>query len=405
MLVRNRKKFQITFWYKKGWIMKITYSKKVSSLPPYLFIELDRKKKELQQKGVDIISLGVGDPDLPTPKHIVEEMKKAVEDSKNHQYPFGRGIKEFCLAVANWYKRRFGVELDPEEEVHSLIGSKEGIAHLPLAFVDEDDYVLVPEPGYPVYQSSVIFAGGKVYYMSLKEENNFLSDFDSIPKDILNKAKIMFLNYPNNPTTQVAKRKFFEKAIEIAKEYNIIIAHDCAYSEIYFEEPPISFLEIEGAKEVGIEFHSLSKTYNMTGWRVGFVCGNKDIIAGLAKIKDNFDSGVFTAIQKAAIVALEGPQDCVEEMRKIYKERRDVLVEGLKKLGLKVFFPKATFYVWCKVPEKETSMSFTEKLLSVGVVCTPGVGMGKSGEGYVRFALTVDKERIKEAVERIKKVV
>jgi LL-diaminopimelate aminotransferase len=384
--------------------MKIKYSKKLSSLPPYLFIELDKKKKELQQRGMDIISLGVGDPDLPTPKHIIEEMKKAVEDPKNHQYPFGKGIKEFCNTVANWYKKRFNVVLDPETEIHSLIGSKEGIAHLPLAFVDEEDYVLVPDPGYPVYQSSVMFAGGKIFYMPLKEENKFLPDFDSIPKEILEKTKLMFLNYPNNPTTQVATKEFFKKAIDIAKKYNIIIAHDCAYSEIYFEEPPISFLEVEGAKEVGIEFHSLSKTYNMTGWRIGFVCGNKDIIAGLAKVKDNFDSGVFTAIQKAAIIALEGPQDCVEEMRKIYRDRRDVLIDGLKKIGLEPFLPKATFYVWCRAPKNETSISFVEKLLSVGVVCTPGIGMGKSGEGYVRFALTVTKERIKEAIERIKKV-
>jgi len=384
--------------------MKIKYSKKVSSLPPYLFIELDRKKKELQQKGVDIISLGVGDPDLPTPKHIVEEMKKAVEDPRNHQYPFGKGIKEFCSAVANWYKKRFNVKLDPDSETHSLIGSKEGIAHLPLAFVDEEDYVLVPEPGYPVYQSSVIFAGGKIFYIPLKEENKFLPDFDSIPKEILEKTKLMFLNYPNNPTTQVATKDFFKKVIDIAKKYNIIVVHDCAYSEIYFEEPPISFLEVEGAKDAGVEFHSLSKTYNMTGWRIGFVCGNKNIISGLAKVKDNYDSGVFTAIQKAAITALEGPQDCVFEVRKIYKERRDVLIDGLKKLGLEPFLPKATFYVWCKVPEKETSMSFAEKLLSVGIVCAPGVGMGKSGEGYVRFALTVPKERIEEAIERMKKV-
>ncbi len=385
--------------------MEIKYSQKVLSLPPYLFIELDRKKKQLQQKGVDIISLGVGDPDMPTPKHIIEEMKKAVEDPSNHQYPFGRGTTEFCNAVSDWYKKRFGVELDPETEVHSLIGSKEGIAHLPLAFVNSGDYVLVPEPGYPVYQSSIIFAGGNVYYMPLKEENNFLPVLEDIPKDILKKSKLMFLNYPNNPTSQVATKEFFEKVVSFAKEYNIIIAHDCAYSEIYYEEPPISFLSVKGAKEVGIEFHSLSKTYNMTGWRVGFVCGNKDIIAGLSKVKDNYDSGVFTAIQRAAIVALSGPQDCVEEARKVYKRRRDILIDGLKKIGLNSFIPKATFYVWCKVPDGTTSIEFTEKLLNVGVVCTPGVGMGKSGEGYVRFALTVNEARIKEAVERIKKVI
>ncbi|MCX7940377.1 MAG: aminotransferase class I/II-fold pyridoxal phosphate-dependent enzyme, partial [Endomicrobia bacterium] len=291
-----------------------------------------------------------------------------------------------------------------------LIGSKEGIAHLPLAFVNPGDYVLVPEPGYPVYQSATIFAGGNVWYMPLKQENDFFPIFEEIPKEVLSRTKIMFLNYPNNPTTQIASRKFFEKVVEFAKEYNIIVAHDCAYSEIYFDDgederiPPISFLSVPGAKEVGIEFHSLSKTYNMTGWRVGFVCGNREIIAGLAKVKDNYDSGVFTAIQVAAIAALEGSQECVESNRRIYRERRDVLIEGLKSLGLEVVVPKATFYVWCKIPKKETSISFAEKLLTVGVVCTPGIGMGKSGEGYVRFALTVHKERIEEAVDRIRKI-
>ncbi|MEN3013720.1 MAG: LL-diaminopimelate aminotransferase [Endomicrobiia bacterium] len=389
--------------------MEIKYSEKLMKLPPYLFIELDRKKKELQQKGVDIISLGVGDPDIPTPNHIVEAMKKAVEDPKNHQYPFGRGLEKFRKAVANWYKKRFDVELDYETEIHSLIGSKEGIAHLPLAFIDKDDYVLVPEPGYPVYQSSVILAGGKIYYMSLKKENSFLPVLEDIPKEILKKTKLMFINYPNNPTTQVATKKFFEKVVEFAKENNIIVAHDCAYSEIYFDDkgtdeiPPISFLSVKGAKDIGIEFHSLSKTYNMTGWRVGFAVGNKDIIAGLAKVKDNYDSGVFNAIQHAAVVALEGSQDCVENIRRIYKERRDLLYGGLRKIGLEVELPKATFYIWCKVPEGETSMSFADKLLNVGVVSTPGIGMGQSGEGYVRFALTVSKERIQEAIERIKK--
>lgn len=391
--------------------MQIKYNQKIMSLPPYLFIELDRKKKQLQQQGVDIISLGVGDPDLPTPQHVVESMQKAVADPKNHQYPFGRGIKEFCTAVANWYKKRFSVELDPETEIHALIGSKEGIAHLPLAFVDSQDYVLVPDPGYPVYQSATIFAGGNVWYLPLKPENDFLPNLDEIPKDVLSKTKLMFLNYPNNPTTQVATKKFFEKVVELAKEYNIIVAHDCAYSEIYFVDdknddtiPPISFLSTPGAKDVGVEFHSLSKTYNMTGWRVGFVCGNKDIIAGLAKVKDNYDSGVFTAIQIAAITALEGPQECVENNRQIYKERRDLLISGLKSLGLEPFFPKATFYVWCRVPKGETSVSFADKLLSVGIVCTPGVGMGKNGEGFVRFALTVPKERIEEAIYRMKKI-
>lgn len=391
--------------------MQVTYSKRLSSLPPYLFIELDRKKRQLQQKGVDIISLGVGDPDLPTYSHIIETMKKALDDPKNHQYPFGRGLDIFCKAVANWYKRRFNVELDFETEVHSLIGSKEGIGHIPLAFIDPGDYALVPEPGYPVYQSSIILAGGNIYYMPLNKENNFIPVLEDIPKEILKNTKLMFLNYPNNPTTQVATKEFFEKVVDFAKENNIIVVHDCAYSELYFLDdpkdstiPPISFLSVKGAKDVGVEFHSLSKTYNMTGWRVGFVCGNKDIIAGLSKIKDNYDSGVFNAIQIAATAALEGPQDCVEEARRIYKERRDILISGLKKLGLNPVLAKATFYVWCEIPKNETSISFADKLLNVGVVCTPGVGMGKSGEGYVRFALTVSKERIEEALDRISKI-
>ncbi len=384
--------------------MKIEYSERIKQLPPYLFIELDKKKKKLQQSGVDIISLGVGDPDLPTPKHIVESMKKAVEDPKNHQYPFGRGIKAFCEAVSEWYKTRFNVELDPDSEVHSLIGSKEGIGHLPLAFINPQDYVLVPDPGYPVYKNSTILAGGNIYYLPLTQENNFLPDLDIVPKDILRKTKIMFLNYPNNPTAQVATEEFFKKVVSIAKEYNIIVAHDCAYSEIYYDEPPISFLSIPEAKDVGIEFHSLSKTYNMTGWRIGWVCGNKEIINAISTLKDNYDSGVFTAVQHAAVTALKSSQDCVAEMRRIYKQRCDVLLKGLKDLGLEYIPPKATFYVWCKVPHNYTSVSFAEKLLSVGVICTAGVGMGEHGEGYVRFALTVPVERIEEAIERIKKV-
>ncbi|MFQ3676241.1 MAG: aminotransferase class I/II-fold pyridoxal phosphate-dependent enzyme, partial [Endomicrobiia bacterium] len=303
------------------------------------------------------------------------------------------------------YKTRFNVELDPETEVHSLLGSKEGIGHLPLAFVNPNEYVLVPEPGYPVYRSSTILANGKIHFMPLTEQNNFLPDLDIIPKEILKKTKLMFLNYPNNPTSQTATKEFFIKVVNFAKEHNIIVAHDCAYSEIYFDEndKPISFLEIPGAKDVGIEFHSLSKTYNMTGWRIGWFCGNKKIVDGLATIKDNYDSGVFNAIQYAAITALSSSQDCVSEMRKIYKERRDIFVNGLKQIGLETQIPKATFYVWCKVPPSFTSISFVDKLLSVGVVCTPGNGLGDSGEGYVRFALTVSVERIKEALERIKK--
>lgn len=382
--------------------MKVVYSEKLKRLPPYLFVEIDRKKKEAIAKGVDIISFGVGDPDLPTPSHIVEAAKKAIENPKNHQYPFGAGLIEFRKAISSWYKERFNVELSPEDEVYTLIGSKEGIGHMHLGFVNPQDLVLIPEPGYPVYNTGTIFADGIPYFMPLSEKNGFLPDFDIIPQDIFKKAKLLFLNYPNNPTAALATREFYEKAVAIAKKYNIIVAADAAYSEIYYEEKPISFLEVPGAKDIGVEFHSLSKTYNMTGWRIGWVCGNAEILKGIGMVKDNYDSGVFQAIQEAGIVALTSSQKCVEEARKIYKERRDILVEGLNSLGWRVSKPKATFYVWAKVPDGYTSTKTVEKLLDeAGIITTPGNGLGPSGEGYIRFALTVSVPRIKEALDRI----
>jgi LL-diaminopimelate aminotransferase len=385
--------------------MEIRYNEKLKRLPPYLFIEIDKKKKDAVARGEDIISLGVGDPDMPTPKHIIKSIQSAVEKPKNHQYPFGAGLLSYRKAVAGWYKARFNVELDAESEVCSLIGSKEGIGHIHLGFVNPGDIVFIPEPGYPVYNTGTIFSDGVPYFLPLLEENNYLPDLDAIPEDIAKKAKIIFVNYPNNPTAAVAPKEFYAKLVEFAKKYNIIVAADAAYSEIYYEEKPMSFLEVEGAKEVGVEFHSLSKTYNMTGWRIGWVAGNKDIVAGIAKVKDNYDSGVFQAVQEAAITALTSCQDCVEEARKIYRERRDVLVYGLQKLGWDAALPKATFYVWAKVPQGYTSAQAASKLLDeVAIVCTPGNGMGKSGEGYVRFALTVGVARIKEALERISKI-
>ncbi|MCL2389848.1 MAG: LL-diaminopimelate aminotransferase [Endomicrobia bacterium] len=381
------------------------YNEKLKKLPPYLFIEIDRKKKAAIEKGADIISLGVGDPDLPTPEHIVNSMQVAVAKPANHQYPFGAGLISYRKAVAGWYKERFNVELNPDNEVCALIGSKEGIGHMHLGFVNPGDAVLIPEPGYPVYNTGTIFTDGTPYFMPLLEKNNYLPDLDAIPADILKKAKLIFVNYPNNPTAAVAPKEFYVKLIEFAKKNNIIVAADAAYSEIYYGEKPISFLEVEGAKEVGVEFHSLSKTYNMTGWRIGWVCGNKDVVAGIAKVKDNYDSGAFQAVQEAAITALTSSQKCVEEARKIYKERRDVLVEGLQKLGWDVKLPQASFYVWAKVPKGYTSSEVVGKLLDeAAIVCTPGNGMGKSGEGYVRFALTVGVPRIKEALERISKI-
>lgn len=378
---------------------------RVKNLPPYLFAAIDRMKAEAKARGVDLIDLSIGDPDMPTPQNIVEAMKRAVEDPSNHRYPSYEGMPSYRKAVADWYKRRFNVDLDHSTEVLSLIGSKEGIGHIPLAFVNPGDIVLVPSPGYPVYPVGTLFAGGVSYIMPLYESNGFLPDFSSIPEDILKKAKLMFINYPNNPTSAVAGKEFFEKVVEIARAYNIIVCHDAAYSEIYYDGiRPMSFLEVDGAKEVGIEFHSLSKTYNMTGWRIGFVVGNRDVIAGLGKIKTNLDSGVFQAIQETAITALNTGDDVLRPIRDTYQERRDTLYEGLKRMGLQVIKPLATFYLWARVPEGFDSSRFVAHLLErAGVMITPGVGFGPPGEGYVRFALTVNVDRIKEAIERIGK--
>lgn len=386
--------------------MIIEKAERLKSLPPYLFAEIDRLKAEVVAKGMDVISLGVGDPDLPTPKHIIERLKKASENPENHQYPSYSGTGEFRGSVAKWYKRRFNVDLDPIKEVVTLIGSKEGIAHFPLAFINPGDIALIPTPAYPVYHVATMFCGGKSHFMPLVKENKFLPDLNAIPEDVARKAKIMFINYPNNPTGAVAERDFFEKVVAYAKKYNIIVAHDAAYTEMGMNGyVPMSFLEVPGAKEVGIEFHSLSKTYNMTGWRLGFAVGNAEIVGGLGQIKSNVDSGAFNAVQEAGIEAIEGNQDCVVEMQKIYAERAKVLVDGLKKCGLNPEPPKASFYVWVPTPKGMSSKDFTALLLGqAGIVTTPGSGFGEPGEGYVRFALTVSKERIAEAVERISKL-
>lgn len=390
------------------WEVKMAFERaeRLKKLPPYLFQEIDRLKAELTAKGVDVINLGVGDPDLPTPQHIIERLKVAAEDPANHQYPSYSGTNRFRSGVATWYQNRFNVELDPQKEVLTLIGSKEGIAHFPLACINPGDIALVPSPAYPVYHIATMFAGGQSYFMPLVKENDFLPDIDSIPKDVAQKAKVMFINYPNNPTGAVAGRDFFEKVIAFARENQVIICHDAAYTEMGFHGyKPMSFMEVPGAREVGIEFHSLSKTYNMTGWRLGFAVGNSEIIGAFGQIKSNIDSGAFNAIQEAGITALEGDQHCVEEMRRIYEERLKVLIDGLNEAGLQAVAPKATFYVWCPVPAGSTSKEFTARLLQeAGIVTTPGSGFGEPGEGYVRMALTVSKERIQEATERIKKM-
>jgi LL-diaminopimelate aminotransferase len=382
----------------------ITYADRINSLPPYLFAAIDKAKAQVIQKGVDVINLGIGDPDMPTPLHIVEAMKKSLDNSARHRYPSYEGMPSFRNAAAQWYRRTMNVTLNPEDEVLTLIGSKEGIAHIPLAFLNPGDVSLVPDPGYPVYNIGSILASAKPFKMPLLAQNEFLPDLDAIPKDIAKKAKLMFLNYPNNPTSATASLKFFEEVVDYANENDILVVHDDAYSEMTFDgyKAP-SFLNASGAKDVGIEMHSLSKTYNMTGWRLGFAVGNREILAGLGKVKTNVDSGAFESIQEAGIAALTGPQDCVRDMNKIYRERRDALLTGLRGLGLDVKPPKATFYVWAHVNGKASDFS-TMLLEKAGIVATPGNGFGEYGEGYVRFALTQSVERINVAVERMRKL-
>ncbi|MCX8163892.1 MAG: LL-diaminopimelate aminotransferase [Aquificaceae bacterium] len=381
----------------------LEYAQRIRSLPPYLFAQIDQKKREKLAQGVDLIDLGVGDPDLPTPTPIVEAMKRAVEKPEHHRYPSYEGMLSFRQAVADWYKRRFGVELDPALEVVTLIGSKEGIAHFPLAFIDPGDVVLCPDPAYPVYKIGTLFAGGEPYILPLKEENAFLPDFRKVPQDVLKRAKIIWINYPNNPTSATADEAFYRELIDWAREHSIIVASDLAYSEVYFgDKKPMSILQIEGAKEVAIEFHSLSKTFNMTGWRLGMAVGNKNLIAGLGKVKTNVDSGQFQAIQEAGITALKLPEEELHKIRDVYGERRRVMVEALDRVGLEVFKSDATFYLWVKVPKGYSSASFVSMLLDeCGIVCTPGNGFGEHGEGYFRISLTVPTSRLLEAVDRI----
>jgi len=384
----------------------ITYADRIRTLPPYLFAAIDEMKRKAIDRGLDIINLGIGEPDLPTPNLIIERLKQAVDNPKHHQYPSYDGMLSFRTAVANWYQRRFGVQANPASEVVTLIGSKEGIGHVPLAFINPGDVVLIPSPGYPVYPVATSFAGGTPYFMPLVKHHGFLPDLDAIPNDIAQKAKLMFLNSPNNPTSVVADKAFFQRVVDFAREHHIIVCHDAAYTEIYYDgKRPPSFLEADGAKEVGIEFHSLSKTFNMTGWRIGFAVGNKDVIGGLGKVKTNIDSGVFEAIQEAGITALESDDQLTDGLRAIYQERRDVLVPGLQGLGLTLDNPSAAFYVWIEVPKGFTSASFTAHLIEqAGIVTTPGNGFGEPGEGYIRMTVTTPKERLSEAVERVKKV-
>jgi LL-diaminopimelate aminotransferase len=379
------------------------FAKRIEKLPPYLFAEISRKITEKRSQGVDVISFAIGDPDMPTPEHILESLREATRDPANHGYPETEGLPELREAIARWYDRRFGVDLDPEREVLPLIGSKEGIGHIALCFIDPGDVALVPDPGYPVYAVGTMFAGGEAYYLPLREENGFLPELEAVPAEVLRRARALWLNYPNNPTGAVADPAFFERAAAFAGEHGLAVLHDGPYSEVAFEgyRPP-SFLEAKGARAVGIEFHSLSKSYNMSGWRIAMAVGNAEIIDALMRVKSNLDSGIPQAIQRMAITALEGSQEGIEEHNRAYERRRDRLVAALRGLGLRVSPPKASLYVWARVPEGTTSVEFATRLLEeAGVVVTPGTGYGPSGEGYVRLSLTIADERLEEGVRRL----
>lgn len=376
----------------------------LNHIAPYLFAQIDAKRDALMAQGIDVISLGIGDPDLPTPEHIVDAMATAIRNPKNHQYPDYAGSLAYRTACASWMKTRFGVEVDAKSEVLALIGSKEGIAHIHTAFVNPGDYVLAPSIGYPVYSGGATLASANTYFMPMEEKSGFLADFDKVPDDVLAKTKIMFIGYPNNPTGACASAEYFDKAIDFCCKNDIVLVHDNAYCDICFDgyRAP-SILERPRARECCIEFFSLSKSYNMTGWRIAFVCGNEAAVQALGTVKNNLDSGQFGAIQDAAIAALTGDQQCVTDMCMLYQRRRDVVVEALRAIGVECNAPKATIYVWAKTPQGETSESFATKLLEQAhVIVTPGSGYGPDGEGYIRISLTTPDDRLLEAVRRIK---
>ena len=384
--------------------INIEKSERLKALPPYLFAEIDKMKEEAEAQGRDIIDLGVGDPDQPPPSRIIKSLYRAALRPGAHRYALNWGRADLRQAIASWYKKRFNVELDPKREILPLIGSKEGIAHIPLALLNPGDLALVPEPSYPPYRAGVIFAGGRVCPLPLLKENGFLPDLDTITGQTKQEAKLLFINYPNNPTSAIADETFFKRVAEFAKDANLVVCHDLAYSEIAFDGyTPLSFLQIEGAKERGIEFHSLSKTYNMTGGRIGWACGNSEVLKHLAQLKSNIDSGVFRAIQQAGITALSSTPSHKEKLLRLYQQRRDTLVDGLNALGWKVPRPKATFYVWAETPKEYSSLEFSKLLFErCGILTTPGIGFGESGEGFIRMTLTIDNKRIKEALKRLK---
>lgn len=383
--------------------MKLT--ERIKTIPPYLFAQIDIKKAEAKTKGIDIVDLGIGDPDLPTPDFILDAMATAIRDPKTHDYPPYQGIYDFRKAVADWYLDRFNVSLDPDKEVISLIGSKEGIAHAFLTFLDHGDIALLPDPGYPVYKVCTLIAGGVPYMLPIKEENNYEIDFDSIDPAIVAKANLLFLNYPNNPTGAIASDAYLQRAVDWGLKHNILICMDLAYSEVSYDGyRPRSILEFKNAKKIAIEFHSLSKTFNMTGWRIGMAVGCPEAVQALGKIKTNIDSGIFKAIQIAGITALGNYKEFVTNQNLIYQQRRDIIVNGLNEVGANLQKPKATFYIWAKVPRGYTSSNFTMDLLDkTGILVVPGNGYGDAGEGYFRISITTKEERLEEAIRRLKK--
>ncbi|HEY9775456.1 MAG TPA: LL-diaminopimelate aminotransferase [Planktothrix sp.] len=380
-------------------------SQRLKAIPPYVFAEIDKKRQAAVARGVDVINLGIGDPDQPTPKHIVDAMHKALDNPANHHYPPFGGMKEYKQAAADWCKRRFNVVVDPDTEVTSLIGSKEGLHNTIMAFVDEGNVALVPDPAYPVYKTSTILAGGIPHFMQLQPENNFLPDLDAIPKAVAEKATLLLLNYPNNPTAGIADLAFFEKAVAFARKYDILLCHDLSYSEMTFDgyKAP-SILEIPGAKDVTMELHTLSKAYNMTGWRIGFAIGNPQAVKALAQIKSNVDTDIFKAVQLAAVAAFNGPTDDIDRCNKLYIERRDLAVKELGKLGWKVKPNKATFYMWLPTPKGVSSAEFSTQMLDkAGIVVPPGTAYGPGGEGFFRMSLCSSTERLQEAFDRMAK--
>jgi LL-diaminopimelate aminotransferase len=381
-------------------------AKRLGRIPPYLFAEIDRKVQEKKRAGVDVISLGIGDPDLPTPGRIVSVLQETAADPANHRYPSYFGLAELRESIARWYSERSGVELDPSTEVLPTLGSKDGISHVPLALVDPGDVVLAPDPGYTVYVTGAIMAGADPYIMPLTDSNQWLPDLDAIPQEVARRARLMWLNYPNNPTAATADREFLERAVVFCKQHDIVLCHDAPYSEIAFGGyKPLTLFEIPGAKEIGLEFHSLSKTYNMTGWRIGWVCGRADLVGLIGQLKTNIDSGIFQAVQWAGIEALNGGENETRAANEVYARRHRLVADTLNSIGWDIHPPRATFYVWAPVPKGYDSIGFASHVLDeVGVNITPGVGFGAHGEGYFRLSVTAPDARLEQAMARMRKL-